>query len=162
MTLFTEEWLIPDKYVQAVHKVLGRIDLDPNSSEELNQQIKAKMFYQDHTYSLDQKWYGTVFLSFPQTTVDLPFFVDKLISEWFLGRVEQAILLVPNTTEARWFQCLASKIDAICFVKGRVGLFSPYFKCTYSQGNLFCYFGNQVHLFMREFSVFGCTTCLTI
>jgi len=158
--LLTEEWYLPDKYIHAVRNVLGRIDFNPRSSEEANQTIQAALFYQDEEYSLGQNWMGPLFLMFPLPAQNLTYFIDKFISEWFLGRVDQAILLLPSDTSSRWFQCLISKVDALCFVKGKIGFYSPFFRCTQNRhGSIFYYVGPNVEDFMREFSVFGYTLC---
>lgn len=62
----TDEHGTPPEYVAAAREVLGRIDLDPASSETFNEVVGAKHFWTaaDNGY-LKDPWFGRVFLNPP-------------------------------------------------------------------------------------------------
>src|SRR4249920_3702239 len=41
------EWYTPKKFIEAVRKVLGAIELDPASSEHANRNVQATTFYDE-------------------------------------------------------------------------------------------------------------------
>lgn len=57
------EWYTPAEYVEAARSVLGKIELDPASSEIANQTIKAKKFYTSEDDGLSESWRGKVWMN---------------------------------------------------------------------------------------------------
>ena len=49
-------WYTPAKYIESARKVLGEIDLDPFSSLEANQVVKAKNYYTQEDNALNKSW----------------------------------------------------------------------------------------------------------
>src|SRR5437660_5851756 len=51
----SDSWFTPAQYLDAVRAVLGRIDLDPFSSEAANLSVRAKRYYTESDDALDRK-----------------------------------------------------------------------------------------------------------
>jgi hypothetical protein len=62
----TAEWYTPARYMVLVREVLGDIDLDPASTAEANQVVRAKVFYDQASNGLARDWRAkTLFLNPP-------------------------------------------------------------------------------------------------
>lgn len=148
----TPEWWTPKKYIDAVHKVMGDIDLDPASCEEANKTVMAKQFYSPRNDGLSKEWEGRVFLNPPYGDEGPPF-IEKLYNS--LGRVTEAIILVNSRgTDAEWFQPLFDGV--VCFTDHRIDFNSPNEKETGStHGSCFIYFGHNKKKFAEVFKKFG-------
>jgi hypothetical protein len=151
------EYFTPPKYVEAVRDVLGEIDLDPASCIEAQVTVKAKHYYTKADDGLKQEWWGRVFLNPPYKRRLIGTFVQKLIEEYRLGRVNEAVLLAFNNTSAAWFQEAPRVASAICFTRGN----PAFLHKTQGQmgrasiGAAFLYFGSDVEKFVRRFAEFG-------
>jgi phage N-6-adenine-methyltransferase len=148
------EWYTPAEYIEAARAVLGKIDLDPASSDKAQATIKATKYYALKDDGLRKRWRGRVWLNPPYTSDLIAKFVDKLCEHAKQGN--QALLLVNNATETKWFQKAASFCAAICFPAGRVKFLdedgnpgSPL------QGQAILYFGVDVKIFVNNFHQFG-------
>lgn len=157
-----QEMYTPPHIVEAVRKVLGTIDLDPASCEEANKTVKAKMFYSRetdvYTPTLDREWkygrdfYGElmpsrVFLNHPYGRIENPLWTQKLIHEYAIGNVREAICLVFASTSEAWFQPLLDY--PACFISGRVKHIDTNGNELGSspKGSCLFYFGDNVGLF---------------
>ena len=74
----------------------------------------------------------------------------------------QAIVLVNNATETRWFQMLLKAANAVCFTDRRIAFYSVDGKAVSgnTRGQAFFYFGNDFHRFYTAFCGFGFTVRL--
>lgn len=149
----TYEWYTPDEYIAAARGVMGDIDLDPASSEEAQERIKAHFFYTKEDDGLARPWSGRVWLNPPYNMPHVENFIDKAIDEYEAGNVTQAIVLTNNSTDTGWFHSLISY--PVCFTKGRIQFWSGDEKLATRQGQALFYLGDNVDLFARLFSVFG-------
>jgi phage N-6-adenine-methyltransferase len=153
------EWYTPQKYLRAVHAVLGEIELDPATSEQANRIVQAKVFYDLTTDGLTKTWKArTVWLNPPYckqgNTSNQEMWSTKLLAEYKAGNIYEAILLVTAATDTIWFHRLYP--FPMCFVKGRIQFTSPTGKHGgATKGSVFVYLGTQKEKFQQVFRRFG-------
>lgn len=146
------EWYTPIEYIEAARKVMGNIDLDPASNEIANKTVMADCYYTAEDDGLSFAWFGNVWLNPPYSTALVQSFAEKVAEREF----DQAIVLVNNATDTRWFRTLVECADAILFTTGRIKFYKPDSnKCSPLQGQAFFYFGDKSEAFLREFEKFG-------
>ena len=102
------------------------IDLDPATSKVAQRTVKAKRYFTKVEDALSREWHGRIFMNPPYCREGMPRFTEKLIKEFRLGRVCQAIALVHSYTDPGRFHNLAGCASAICFTRGRIPFVSPY------------------------------------
>ena len=147
----------PADIIEDARKVLGTIDLDPASSELANETVKASKIYTAEDDGLAHEWAGNIWLNPPYSKDLLALFAEKLVSSTF----NQAIVLVINSTETKWFSKLISKASAIVFPTGRVICPSPVGNDSSPlQGSAIIYFGNNPQMFLDVFEPRGWGACL--
>lgn len=149
------DWRTPVEYIDAARIVLGNIDLDPATSENANETIKADTYFTKEDNGLEKEWSGNVWLN-PPYGRESSEFVQKLVDSFSNGNVKEAILLInSNTTDTRWFQPLWN--HTLCFTNHRINFISPnnMDASGSTHGSLFVYFGDNIELFYNEFSRFG-------
>lgn len=116
-----DEWYTPSEYVEAARKVLGSIELDPASSQEANECIKAERYFTIDDNALTKDWKAaTVFMNPPYSTGKVFEFVKKLRDELKAGNVGRAIMLVNSYTDTAWFHIAEEIAVSICFTRGRI------------------------------------------
>ncbi len=148
-------WYTPKKYIHSARNVLKTIDLDPASNEEANKQVGATVYFDESTDGLSQEWSGRIWLNPPYGRMAADF-VSKLVDEYKIGNVSQAILLInSNTTDTIWFKPLWD--HTLCFTDHRINFLSPNNTDASgsTHGSLFIYFGNDANLFKQEFEKYG-------
>lgn len=155
------EWYTPGQYIELARTVLERIDLDPASNEQAQQVVKASTYYTIETDGLSEKWQGRTWMNPPYGAGDIEPFCEKLIKHFLARDIDEAIVLVNNATETRWFQDMAKHAEAICFPKGRIRYWGPDGDNNSPlQGQAFLYFGSRASRFFFHFSNIG--LCVTI
>lgn len=80
------------------------------------------------------------------------------------GNIEQAVVLVNNATDTRWFKDFRESCSAICITDHRIKFVSPDGKSSVggnTRGQCFFYFGpeSRAEAFKAEFAKFG--WCIT-
>jgi phage N-6-adenine-methyltransferase len=149
------EWYTPSYIIDAARNTMGSIDLDPASSSIANQTVMAEKYYTKEDDGLRQTWFGNIWLNPP--------YCRSLISQFSLAVInkrqdyEQAIVLVNNATETRWFQDLLRNCNAFCIFNGRIKFIAIDGKTggTSLQGQIILYFGSNIQKFEENFAPFG-------
>lgn len=161
------EWYTPTEYIEAARKTMGSIDLDPASTAQANKVVKAKTFYTKENDGLVQKWQGNVWLNPPYAQPLIRKFIDLLVDRVdsanqggaprpVAGEMDQAIVMVNNATETKWFQKMLKRCDVICFPGRRIKFLDPQgIPGDPLQGQAILYFGYNIDQFEKEFSKFG-------
>lgn len=148
------EWYTPAEYIEAAREVMGGIDLDPASSDAANRTVQARTYFTAETNGLDKPWAGNVWLNPPYSSELIGQFVDKLVAE--RENIQQAVVLVNNATETKWFSALASAASAVVFPGCRIKFYAPDVDAgSPLQGQAFLYLGENDEKFLNVFSKFG-------
>jgi DNA N-6-adenine-methyltransferase (Dam) len=143
-------------YLDAVREVLGTIDLDPASSHDAQQTVQAARFYTAQENGLARAWYGRMFLNPPYAQPLIELFITRLVEEFRVGHVSEAILLTNNSTETHWFRTAEAAASRLCFTKKRIPFVDTQgHRVSPTNGNVFFYFGAQEARFREVFQAFG-------
>ena len=129
------DWTTPDRIISMVLPVFNhRIDLDPASSVEAQETVKAKRFLTPKEDALlPQTSWGkpgdklNAWLN-PPTGEMAPRFVDRLFEALESGAVDRACWLAPAAFEEMWCQTLLRRSTAFASLQEpvRKGSSSPY------------------------------------
>jgi hypothetical protein len=150
------EWYTPKEYITAATAVMGEIDLDPASAIPANKVVCAKTFHIAEDNGLTKSWRGRVWMNPPYAAKLISKFCDKLVEHFVSGDVIEAIVLVNNATETRWFKKLMSCASAVMFPKSRIKFWSyDGRKSAPLQGQSVIYLGRNVKSFVEHFHQFG-------
>lgn len=151
------EWYTQPVYIEMARNVMGSIDTDPATCSYAQEWIQAGTYYTAENTGLDKSWYGNIWLNPPYAAPLLTRFIDKLFLEIETGNVSQAIVLVNNATETRWFSRLVRSASALCFTHGRLKFVKSLSDAPHApmQGQVFVYFGEKCEKFASEFSRIG-------
>src|SRR5260221_62079 len=154
----SNEWYTPEEYINAASALMRGIDLDPASNSIANETVKAARYYDITQNGLDKDWTGRVWLTPPYGFEDgrsnQEVWSHRLIEQYKAGVTTEAILLVNNATEAKWFQPLYDYL--ICFTNHRIRFNNSQGESSQpTQGNALVYFGKQRKRFIELFSRFG-------
>ena len=156
-----QEWYTPQQYIHAVRAVLGEIDLDPASSDQAQENVKASRHFTVECDGLSQQWEGRVFMNPPYTVGLVDRFMDKLCEHYDAGDVTEAITVTNNSTDTGWFQRAIRHASAFCLPSPRIRFLSRSGeRGPPIQGQAFLYFGATPELFVRHFSQFGYSSVL--
>lgn len=152
-----DEWHTPPEYIDAAREVMGDIELDPATCETAQDKIQAKHILTKDDDALQQPWHGRVWLNPPYSMPKIEQFVDKVIAEFDRRNIMEAIVLVNNSSDTKWFHKLLEQFPA-CFTKGRIRFWHPSHESFATrQGQVFFYLGPdwKHEIFVDTFSQFG-------
>jgi DNA adenine methylase len=151
------EWYTPVEILEAARTVLGTFDLDPASCEVAQRHVRAAAYFTKEDDGLSKPWAGKVWMNPPFLGGLIGRFTGKLLDHYAAGDVTEAILLVQNSTETKWFQrCLAAS-SALCLPAQRMHFLDTEGEPTGRplQGQCLVYFGRQPEAFRAAFAPFG-------
>ncbi len=148
------EWYTPPDVLEDVRSFLGGIELDPASSEIAQDYVQAERFLSQEDNALTQQWEcKTAFLNPPYAQPAIELFAEKMVDEYRMGRVGEAVMLTHNYTDTRWFHIAESEASAICFTRGRIKFVSPEGElASPTQGQAFFYYGDRPDEFREAFA----------
>lgn len=115
---------------------------------------------------LMREWDGRIWLNPPYQRGLIEAFIDKLISEYRIGRTTEAIVLTHNASETRWYGRLLGEASAMCIVSGRIKFYAisegnevyqP--KGAPLQGQFITYLGRNSETFCHIFKEIGICLC---
>jgi hypothetical protein len=154
----TYEWYTPAPYIEAIHEVMGHIDLDPASSPIANRIVQATRFLTLEEDGLRYSWFGRVFLNppygFEAGDSNQAIWTAYLLQQYQSGATKEAILLVNATPERKWFQPLWNY--PVCFTDHRIRFYRPHGEAHQpTHGNAFVYLGKRDQHFINVFCRFG-------
>jgi hypothetical protein len=133
---------------------MGSIDLDPASCEFANDTVQARNIYTIDHDGLKQRWYGNVWLNPPYSSSLISKFAEKLVES--KDDIDQAIVLVNNATETKWFNNLIGVASAVVFPRSRVKFYMKSGKNgSPLQGQAIIYVGDNPQRFLDVFSDYG-------
>lgn len=137
-----DEWYSPPILTEASRLIMGGIDLDPFSSKEANQFIKAKKFYSKLSNALTQHWEGRVYLNPPFSIRKTEEIINKAMMHYSQGHITAMVWVMPQ-----WCSCPSllhskSKADAYQRIGSKIGFVSPNTE-VYKESIDMMYFGNN-------------------
>jgi phage N-6-adenine-methyltransferase len=150
------EWYTPPEIIEAARRTMGEIDLDPASSEHANLTVLADRIYTEANNGLLQSWEGNVWLNHPFSRQYNADWINKLISEYENGNIDQACCITYASTSEQWFRPLMSY--PICFIHGRTNYIDPDTGKPangVTKGSCVTYLGDNVDRFAYEFRELG-------
>jgi hypothetical protein len=150
MSSTTGEHYTPPYVVALVQEVLGEISLDPCS--DVGRRVPAKRHFTECEDGLRQDWNGSVFLNPPYGRT-IESWTGKLLREFDLGHVTEAIALVPARTDTAWFQAFVVREVPVCLVRGRLRFSEVKNSAPFPSALL--YLGQRRESFIHRFSVLG-------
>lgn len=139
------DWYTGAKIIDAVRACFaGSINLDPASSAEANEVVKAERFYSIDEDGLTKPWSGTVWLNPPFN--QWQDWTPRILSEWRRGEVEQMCVLIANRSlSTSPNEKLLRAASALCVTTGRIPFWGPRVEaCGHSSpddGHTILYFG---------------------
>lgn len=155
-----DEWMTPEYIVDIARVTMGEIDLDPCSTGLANSQVvKATHYYDKLSDGLNQRWQGRVFMNPPYSRGNIEKFVIKLIASYEEGLVYEAVTIVNNATETRWFHHLLRVASAVGLLDHRVHFLGTDMQPVRQtrQGQVMFYLGDYPFRFEEQMFAYGRT-----
>ena len=119
----SHNWGTPEWLVDVVHDVMGRIDLDPASTDEHNERVKAGLYYTKEMDGLTRQWSGKVWCNPPYGRGELLAFTTKW-KEHCLD-IEETMWIMNAVTDTRAGQMAIRLSDLIFLPNRRVQFIDP-------------------------------------
>ena len=123
------DWYSPGDPIDAARALMGGIDLDPASSPEANEMVRASAIFTREDDGLTRPWPGRVWLNWPggrneNHESNAALWSTKLLAEYATGVTTEAVCLVFNcATGNAWWQPFWR--HSICFPRGRLRFRRP-------------------------------------
>lgn len=157
----TNEYKTPPYIMTSARAVLGKIDLDPASTDEANKIVKANKIYTIEDNGLRFPWLGRVWLNPPYGKSgkhsNQERWLRYLIYQYQVGNTRSAIVLTRAAVGYNWFSDLwydwTICITDRCLRFVRAGEDEP--KKRSKTATTFWYFGTSIRIFIHEFRQYG-------
>lgn len=152
-----DEWMTPDWVLEPIYEFYnGTIDLDPFSSPEANERVRAARFYTKEDNGYDHAWDGKIFANPPYSKPNLDMVATKIIAEtrYAISKDREICLLVPAYTSSKWFQKLVIWANGVLFYNKRISFVGSK-KGSPLYPNVLMYFGERKEEFFTKFKEFG-------
>lgn len=150
MTSATSEWLTPQHIIERVIACMGAIDLDPCSNSNTHPHVPAREHFSKAENGLTRRWAGRVYMN-PPYGDEIKEWVERLLSCYIAGDVQEAIALLPARTDTAW---LAPLWDyPLCFVRGRLRFVGASNSAPFP--SVIVYFGEDPDRFVYHFGDLG-------
>lgn len=166
----SDSWRTPQCYIESARSVMGSIDLDPFSSKEANLHVQAHYYFSPEKSALMQRWRSAsrrkqyphglnVWMNPPYSAELIGKVTVAFTRAVRCGDIQQAVVLVNNATETRWFQTLRDLASAVCFPTGRIAFVAEDGAQVQgnTRGQVFFYMGRSHAAFLEEFHSYGWT-----
>lgn len=156
------EYYTPPEIVEAARRVMGVIDLDPFSSNEANERVKATHFFTPLSNGLIQPWFGNVWMNHPFSRQMNQLCVNKIENEFAEQRMKQGCCITFAATSEKWFQPLLRRLQ--CFLSPRTNYYLPdgTVKRGVTKGSVVTYYGKDSQLFAEEFKKLGVVKVVSV
>ena len=156
-----DNWMTPRWFCDMVHEVMDGIELDPMSSEEANENVKAKRFFGRcrgvlYVDAFEMSWSArSLYLNPPYSNGLIAQSIAKLVSE--LDNIDQAIVLTNAIHDTKYGNALLRHCTALCLPARRIQFDAPPgVKKTSNRFNqMVTYFGPRPRAFERVFQDLG-------
>lgn len=133
-----DNWETPCETVEEFADALGCIHLDPCASPNTEHGDVANYRLEDDQDGLQLPWFGNVFIN-PPFSFKVEW-LEKLIEELEAGRVDTAVMILPDGTDtiSWWHEYVAKHAEYVCFREGRLNYVDPVesYKEEFEQGNI--------------------------
>ena len=152
----SNSWYTPPIYIESARAVMGSIDLDPFSSSKANETVKASYYLDEKDDAFTSEWDGKhVWMNPPYGVGIMSKAIDRFVE--MRSNFDEAIVLVNNATETKWFKKLLDISSGICLVNKRIAFLSPDNKNVSgnTRGQVFFYVGDNLASFAKEFKQYG-------
>lgn len=150
------EHYTPAHIMHAVHKCMGRIDLDPASCVQANKTVKAWQIYIKEENGLSFPWKGKIWLNHPFGRETNKIWIAKLMHEYEdVPHIEEALCITYACTSEKWFQPLFNY--PMCFLSPRTNYLGTDGKPVkgVTKGSVVTYLGDNVTNFVNAFMDLG-------
>jgi len=126
-----DDWYTPKEWISFAHNVLGKIDLDPFSSELANKTVKAGRFFTIEDNAFLQTWEAdTVWMNPPYTRGIANRAIAKFLEEFRMGNFRAGMVLVNNMTDTRWYGQMYQDDPLFCNIIGRISFENAAGQCV--------------------------------
>lgn len=174
----SDAWYTPERYVHSARHVMGTIDLDPFSSAEANAYLVAALglktlryfsptrsafcsTWRDMKDTRRRRYTCNVWMNPPYSSGIIGPAVARFLEAFTGGEITQAVVLVNNASDTKWFHHLAHVSIGRCDTNHRIAFVTHDGKhqSGNTRGQTFFYFAtpatNHSHQFYREFAHYG-------
>ncbi len=151
----SQRWYPPPEWVALARQVMETIDLDPISDGVAQQWVQAAAYYTFEQDGLSHPWFGRVWL-YPPTPGKAGKWTKKAITQYEIGNITEAIVLVKSSPSSKWFQKLI-RCFPTCFPNEEVRFLDDqgHPQPKSQSGNAFFYLGQNPERFKRVFGAIG-------